>query len=69
MPSYSANIAASTELQEQAPGFADLLVDLRIPVEEMEQMQKQVDVDGEDVAAVAQQWVDEHADQIDGWVG
>lgn len=69
MPSYSANIAASTELQEQAPGFADLLVDLRISVEEMEEMQKQVDVDGEDVAAVARQWVDEHADQIDGWVG
>ena len=69
MPSYSANIAASTELQEQAPGFADLLVDLRISVEEMEEMQKQVDVDGEDVAAVARQWVDEHAEQIDGWVG
>jgi glycine betaine/proline transport system substrate-binding protein len=69
MPSYSANIAASTELQEQAPEFADLLVDLRISVEEMEGMQKQVDVDGEDVGTVARQWVDEHADQIDEWVG
>ena len=69
MPSYSANIAASTELQDQAPGFADLLVDLRISVEEMEQMQKQVDVDGEDVTEVARQWVDDHADQIDEWVG
>ncbi|MEX5716854.1 glycine betaine ABC transporter substrate-binding protein [Geodermatophilus maliterrae] len=69
MPSYSANIAASTELQEQAPEFADLLVDLRISVEEMEQMQKQVDVDGEEVADVARQWVDAHADQVDEWVG
>ncbi len=69
MPSYSANIAASTELQDQAPGFADLLVDLRISVEEMEQMQKQVDVDGEDVTEVARQWVDDHADRIDEWVG
>jgi glycine betaine/proline transport system substrate-binding protein len=69
MPSYSANIAASTELQEQAPGFVDLLVDLRISVEEMEEMQKQVDVDGEDVATVARQWVDGHATQIDEWVG
>jgi glycine betaine/proline transport system substrate-binding protein len=69
MPSYSANIAASTELQEQAPGFADLLVDLRISVEEMEEMQKQVDVDGEDVATVAREWVDGHATQIDEWVG
>lgn len=69
MPSYSANIAASTELQEQAPGFVDLLTDLRISVEEMEQMQKQVDVDGEEVAAVAGQWVDDHAGRIDEWVG
>ena len=69
MPSYSANIAASTELREQAPGFVDLLVDLRISVEEMEEMQKQVDVDGEDVATVARQWVDGHAAQIDEWVG
>ena len=69
MPSYSANIAASTELQEQAPAFADLLVDLRIPVAEMEEMQKQVDVDGEDVATVAREWVDGHATQIDEWVG
>lgn len=69
MPSYSANIAASTELQEQVPAFTDLLVDLRISVEEMEAMQKQVDVDGEEVAAVARQWVDEHAGQINAWVG
>jgi glycine betaine/proline transport system substrate-binding protein len=69
MPSYSANIAASTELREQAPAFVDLLTDLRISVEEMEQMQKRVDVDGEDVATVARQWVDEHADQIDQWIG
>ncbi|MGR7023650.1 glycine betaine ABC transporter substrate-binding protein [Geodermatophilus sp. URMC 62] len=69
MPSYSANIAASTELQDQAPEFAGLLTDLRISVEEMEQMQKQVDVDGEEVPDVARQWVDDHGDQIDEWVG
>ena len=69
MPSYSANIAASTELQDQAPEFAGLLADLRIPVEEMEQMQKQVDVDGDEVTDVARQWVDDHGDQIDEWVG
>jgi glycine betaine/proline transport system substrate-binding protein len=69
MPSYSANIAASTDLREQAPAFVDLLTDLRISVEEMEAMQKQVDVDGEEVATVARQWVDGHADQIDQWIG
>ena len=69
MPSYSANIAASKELQEQAPAFADLLTDLRISVDEMEAMQKQVDVDGDDASTVARQWVDDHTDQIDQWVG
>src|SRR3954465_3491440 len=69
MPSYSANIAASKDLQEQAPAFVDLLTDLRISVEEMEAMQKQVDVDGEEVATVAREWVDAHADQIDQWIG
>ncbi|MGY1713776.1 glycine betaine ABC transporter substrate-binding protein [Geodermatophilus sp. SYSU D01106] len=69
MPSYSANIAASDELREQAPAFVDLLTDFRISVEEMEEMQKRVDVDGEDVAAVAREWVDANADQIDEWIG
>ncbi len=69
MPSYSANIAASNDLAEQAPGFVDLLTDMRISVEEMEEMQKRVDVDGEDVSTVAREWVDSHADQIDEWIG
>ena len=69
MPSYSANIAASTELAEQAPEFVALLENLRISVEEMEEMQKAVDVDGEDVSTVARQWVDDHGDQIDEWIG
>ncbi|MGY1729212.1 glycine betaine ABC transporter substrate-binding protein [Geodermatophilus sp. SYSU D01062] len=69
MPSYSANIAASNELRDQAPGFVELLTNFRISVEEMEEMQKQVDVDGEDVATVAREWVDSHGDQIDEWIG
>ena len=67
MPSYSANIAASTELQEQAPGFADLLVDLRISVAEMEEMQKQDDVDDAELADVASARVEDHADDVDSW--
>jgi glycine betaine/proline transport system substrate-binding protein len=69
MPSYSANIAVSNELREQAPAFVDLVTDLRISVEEMEEMQKRVDVDGEDVGTVARDWVDTNADRIDGWIG
>jgi glycine betaine/proline transport system substrate-binding protein len=69
MPSYSANIAASKKLQEEAPDFVALLENLRISVEEMEEMQKAVDVDGEDVSTVARQWVDDHSDEIDEWIG
>jgi glycine betaine/proline transport system substrate-binding protein len=42
---------------------------MRISVDEMEQMQKQVDVDGKDVPTVARQWVDAHADQVKQWIG
>jgi glycine betaine/proline transport system substrate-binding protein len=69
MPSYSANIAASKDLQEQAPEFVDLLRDVRISIEEMEQMQKQVDIDGQDLEVVCRQWIDEHAGHIDAWIG
>jgi glycine betaine/proline transport system substrate-binding protein len=69
MPSYSANIAVSKELQEEAPDFVTLVENLRISVEEMEEMQKAVDVDGEDVSTVARQWVDDHGNEIDEWIG
>ena len=67
MPAYSANIAMSKELREQAPRFARLVEQLRITVPQMEQMQKSVDVDDEDVGTVARQWVDDNAATIDGW--
>jgi glycine betaine/proline transport system substrate-binding protein len=68
MPAYSANIAVSDELQEQAPEFVAMLEEFQIPLEEMEEMQKAVDIDGEPVQAVATRWVEEHADRIQSWV-
>jgi glycine betaine/proline transport system substrate-binding protein len=67
MPAYSANIALSDELAQQVPKFATLLKNFRIGLEEMEDMQKQIDVDGKEPAEVATAWVDSHASQIDGW--
>jgi glycine betaine/proline transport system substrate-binding protein len=69
MPSYSANIAASRDLQQQAPRFVDLLRGLRISIDDMEEMLKQVDVDDEDVETVARRWIDDHSGQIEAWVG
>jgi len=69
MPAYSAHIAASKDLQKEAPRFAALLKDLRIALPEMERMQKQVDVDKQDVATVARQWVDQKSSEINQWTG
>lgn len=68
MPAYSANIAVSKELQEQAPEFVAMLEEFRIPLEEMEEMQKAVDIDGEPADAVAAGWVEEHTDEIQSWL-
>jgi len=69
MPAYSAHIAASKDLQKEAPRFAALLKNLRIALPEMERMQKQVDVDKQDVATVARQWVDQKSSEINQWTG
>ncbi len=68
MPAYSANIAVSKELQEQAPRFTAVLREFRIPLGEMEEIQKAVDIDGQAVEAAAVAWVDEHADEVAAWV-
>ncbi len=67
MPAYSANVALSNEVAQQVPRFASLLEDFRIDLAEMEDMLKQVDVDGREPTEVATAWVDSHAAQIDGW--
>jgi glycine betaine/proline transport system substrate-binding protein len=67
MPAYSANIAVSKDLEKEAPKFAALLKNLRISVDEMEAMQKAVDVDKKDVATVAKDWVAKNAAKTDAW--
>ncbi len=67
MPAYSANIALSDEVARQVPRFAAMLTKFRIPLQEMEAMQKQVDVDKKQADAVAKEWVAANASQIDSW--
>ncbi len=67
MPAYSANVAISNDLAQRAPKFAQLVEKLRISLQEMEAMQKQVDVDKQPASSVAKAWVDAHAAQVDGW--
>ena len=67
MPAYSANIAGSAKLKEQAPKFVAMLSKFSITLDEMEKMQKAVDIDKTDVTTVASGWVSEHKSQIDNW--
>lgn len=68
MPAYSANIAASTDLAEEAPQFVAMLEEFAIPLEEMEEMQAAVEVEGLDVEEVAAEWVEGHQEEISSWI-
>ena len=65
--SYSANIAVSNQLKQQAPKFVDLMSKFKLDVPEMEQLQKQVEVDKQPVEQVAKQWVDKNSSKVDEW--
>lgn len=68
MPAYSAAIALSKEVMSDAPKFADFIKNFKITIEEMEEMQKAVDIDKEKPEDVAGKWIDEHGDDIKEWV-
>ena len=69
IPTQSAHIAARKDLQERAPQFAALLGKVAIPLDDIETMLQQVDVDKRPVADVAREWVDAHSADIGGWIG
>lgn len=69
MPPYAAWTAASTELAAKAPRFAALLGRFELPLDDVEQMLKRVDVDNDDVETVARDYVAAHPDRVREWVG
>lgn len=68
MQPYAAWTAASTRLRERAPRFHAFLQRFEIPISDIEPMLKAVDVDNQEVSAVASHWVTTHPDLIAGWV-
>lgn len=68
MPAYAAWTAASKELAQRAPRFDAMLRRFELPVPDIEEMLKRVDVDSENVSEVARQWVASHPDVVSGWV-
>ena len=69
MPPYSAWVAASKDLGEDAPEFIAMLKQFELPLEEVETMLKQIDIDKEPVDKVAAEWVDANEDTVRSWVG
>ncbi|OLM14858.1 glycine betaine ABC transporter substrate-binding protein [Pseudonocardia sp. Ae505_Ps2] len=69
MPAYSAWTAASPDLARTSPGFASMLRRFELPLADVEQMLQRVDVDNEDVEAVARDYVAAHPDRVRQWVG
>ncbi|MBW0104660.1 glycine betaine ABC transporter substrate-binding protein [Pseudonocardia sp. KRD291] len=69
MPDYAAWTAASKELQTSAPKFVAMLERFEIPVADVEEMLKRVDLDNEDVEAVARDYVARHPEAVRKWVG
>ncbi|WP_298803810.1 glycine betaine ABC transporter substrate-binding protein [uncultured Pseudokineococcus sp.] len=69
MPDYAGGVAASDELQEEVPAFTEMLSRMEIPVDDMDAMIAEVDVEERDAADVAQEWVEENDDAVESWVG
>ncbi|ANY10466.1 glycine betaine ABC transporter substrate-binding protein [Pseudonocardia sp. HH130630-07] len=69
MPAYSAWTAGSTEPGALPPRFDALLRRLEIPLADVEEMLKRVDVDNEDVELVAGDYVAANPDRVRAWVG
>jgi glycine betaine/proline transport system substrate-binding protein len=68
MPDYSASIAGSKNLQKKAPKFYAMLGKVNIPLDQVEDMITQVDVQKKNPTDVATQWVNSHKDQVNQWM-
>jgi glycine betaine/proline transport system substrate-binding protein len=68
MPAYSAWTAASTTVQQEAPRFYAMLQKFEIPLGDMEGMLKSVDVDKQDPAQVAKEWLGANQQKVQEWV-
>ncbi|MFP5021498.1 glycine betaine ABC transporter substrate-binding protein [Pseudonocardia phyllosphaerae] len=69
MPPYSAWTADGKELGRTLPRFDALLHNFQLPVADVEEMLKRVDVDKDDVETVARDYLAAHPDRVQEWVG
>jgi glycine betaine/proline transport system substrate-binding protein len=69
MNAYAAWTATSTELREQAPEFQALLERFTVPLPDVEEMLRLVDVENSDVEDVARAYIADNPDLVAQWLG
>lgn len=68
MPPYSAAVAARKDLAEKAPEFVAMLKRFQMPLEDIERMLREVDLEKKPVDEVARQWIEDNQDKVKSWV-
>lgn len=67
-PTYSINKVIRAELADIAPDVYSFMHNLELSEDDINILMLRVDVEGEDMAAVAADWIDQNQDQIDLWM-
>lgn len=68
-PVYSINKVVTTELKEKAPQVYNLMKNMTVTEDEINDLMLRVDVDEEDLSAVAAEWISNNQNSIDQWLG
>ena len=55
-------------VEDKWPGAAEIIRNYTLTNEEMGAMVSAIDLDGQSIEAVADQWMADNADKVDGWI-
>lgn len=68
-PVYSVHTVVTTELRDKAPDVYRLMKNMVVGEDDANALMLRVDVDGEEITAVAADWISQNQDKIDQWLG
>ncbi len=67
-PMYHVNKVVAVSLEEKAPEVYQLMQNMVLSEQEVNTLMLRIDVDEEDIAAVAADWISQNQDKIDQWL-
>lgn len=65
----SVTVAYSNTLNERSPAAASFLDNINMDADELSQLTYAVVVEGGEIPTVVSDWIAEHGDIVDGWLG